>query len=433
MKRRRSSTSTSKSFVTADSQNSASHHTPPASLRRQVSPPPLRRASTNSKSAAALVEAGEAVVEDHVAFFASKLLNARKPEIVAEPRLLHDAWLDLYNRNLNDQGHHFVIHQHDHPAAGTHYDLRLQCNSTSSISFAIMYGLPGDPNSRRLNRNATETRVHNLWNHLTETASTQTGTMLIWDTGEYQVLPHQKVNGRNAASDSDSDPSPSGSASITFDKLSEPEKLAHAFQRRKIHLRLHGTRLPATYTISLRLTTENFRSAQPAAPSFRRRGKSQTNQKLQRRSSTSSSSSSHGMPSLHRTVYSLQATASPPSSPPPAASQEENDRIRATNAYPGATNSIGSIHQRKWFLSLDRSACGFVQTHNPPVGHHAKTYWIRPSLEGKEEKKGGFDRFHVLGRDVERSVVTGRLAKDILQEEGVENYVPRGKWRAVVE
>ena len=26
-----------------------------------------------------------------------------------------------------------------------------------------MYGLPGDPNSRRLNRNATETRVHNLW------------------------------------------------------------------------------------------------------------------------------------------------------------------------------------------------------------------------------------------------------------------------------
>jgi hypothetical protein len=26
-----------------------------------------------------------------------------------------------------------------------------------------MYGLPGDPKSRRLNRNATETRVHTLW------------------------------------------------------------------------------------------------------------------------------------------------------------------------------------------------------------------------------------------------------------------------------
>jgi hypothetical protein len=26
-----------------------------------------------------------------------------------------------------------------------------------------MYGLPGDPNSQRLNRNATETRIHCLW------------------------------------------------------------------------------------------------------------------------------------------------------------------------------------------------------------------------------------------------------------------------------
>jgi hypothetical protein len=26
-----------------------------------------------------------------------------------------------------------------------------------------MYGLPGDPNSKRLNRNATETRIHCLW------------------------------------------------------------------------------------------------------------------------------------------------------------------------------------------------------------------------------------------------------------------------------
>lgn len=46
---------------------------------------------------------------------------------------------------------------------GLHYDLRLQISQSSSISFAIMYGLPGNPNSKRLNRNATETRVHNLW------------------------------------------------------------------------------------------------------------------------------------------------------------------------------------------------------------------------------------------------------------------------------
>ncbi|KAJ0303562.1 hypothetical protein COL516b_006567 [Colletotrichum fioriniae] len=31
------------------------------------------------------------------------------------------------------RGAHFVVHQHDHPIAGVHYDLRLQVNATSSI------------------------------------------------------------------------------------------------------------------------------------------------------------------------------------------------------------------------------------------------------------------------------------------------------------
>ena len=47
-----------------------------------------------------------------------------------------------------------MIHQHDHPIAGLHYDLRLQINETSSASWAIMYALPGDPIGRG-NRNAT--------------------------------------------------------------------------------------------------------------------------------------------------------------------------------------------------------------------------------------------------------------------------------------
>ena len=46
---------------------------------------------------------------------------------------------------------------------GVHYDLRLQFSESSSISFAIPYGLPGNPNSLRPNRMAIETRVHNLW------------------------------------------------------------------------------------------------------------------------------------------------------------------------------------------------------------------------------------------------------------------------------
>ena len=80
-----------------------------------------------------------------------------------------------------------------------------------------------------------------------------------------------------------------------------------------------------------------------------------------------------------------------------------------------------------------------MQTRNPPAGHHAQTYWIRPPPDParaqpeERETCAGFEKFHVLGRDHERSVVTGRLAKDILMDEGVENYVPRGKWRAVVE
>lgn len=44
-----------------------------------------------------------------------------------------------------------------------HYDLRLQFSETSTVSFAVPYGLPGNPNSIRPNRMAIETRVHNLW------------------------------------------------------------------------------------------------------------------------------------------------------------------------------------------------------------------------------------------------------------------------------
>jgi DNA polymerase Ligase (LigD) len=167
----------------------------PASLTTRVSPPRSRRSTkivadgaspeaTLIKEAAseldpkarataeiahgaspttAAVESGDVNLEDPVSFFSAKLLEAARPELPGVPRLSHERWLDIYHRNQHPHGRHFVIPQHDHPVAGTHYDLRLQCNATSSISWACMYGLPGDPNSRRLNRNATETRVHNLW------------------------------------------------------------------------------------------------------------------------------------------------------------------------------------------------------------------------------------------------------------------------------
>ena len=141
-----------------------------AALRASVSPPPLKRrrlveSDLNdelSPPETAAVEAGQVTVDDHLTCFSRKLATSSRP-LVSQPRISISAYEELFWRNQHDGGSHFVIHQHDHPVAGTHYDLRLQINKSSSVSWAIMYGLPGSPSSRRLNRNATETRIHCLW------------------------------------------------------------------------------------------------------------------------------------------------------------------------------------------------------------------------------------------------------------------------------
>lgn len=149
----------------------------PSSLHRRVSPPPLKRKRTGevteeerkpvlnieSSPTLAAIEAGEAVVEDHLDYFAKHLEKARRPVAADAPRLSIAEFSELYKRNQHDHGHHFVVHQHNHPIAGVHYDLRLQFSKTSSGSWAIPYGLPGNPNSMRQGRMAVETRVHNLW------------------------------------------------------------------------------------------------------------------------------------------------------------------------------------------------------------------------------------------------------------------------------
>ncbi|KAK7885711.1 hypothetical protein LTR67_010063 [Exophiala xenobiotica] len=452
-----------------------------------------------------------------------------------------------------------------------------------------MYGLPGDPNSRKLNRNATETRVHNLWNHLIETASYETGTMLLWDTGEYEVLQDPPQSNNDSNTDSDSEPE---SPSVVE---SEPAKLHRAFQARKIKLRLHGTRLPKNYTLNLRLTHENNRLVQPEPPAFKRRKRSQPSTAARRQTHAESSDSEPGsncssgpsrpsthdqssqssfekaragdskrMPKLGRSVSSLLRTTSPPrpsrkppglehqsssslyastakakattkakataksiapavvpshSSDPvtpkrdksqhededrakhqttstvtntahrpddvPESKEDEEVQIRLNNAYPGATNSI-----RKWFLSLEREACGFRPTNRIEFGRRV---WERPRTptrtrtrtfppsssspssngngngngltlgpggqdkvhaqdqgqdqdqvqghlpgEGEGEGEGevhlgGFPSFYVRGRDFETSVLTGRLAADVARDEGLVNYKPRGGWTAVTD
>ena len=56
-------------------------------------------------------------------------------------------------------------------------------------------------------------------------------------------------------------------------------------------------------------------------------------------------------------------------------------------------------------------------------------------MRGRDEegRLGGFEPFFVRGREFERSVVTGRTGGEVLGDEGVEGFVGRKGWRAVVE
>ena len=64
--------------------------------------------------------------------------------------------------------------------------------------------------------------------------------------------------------------------------------------------------------------------------------------------------------------------------------------------------------------------------------HQTEGHGVRKG-EGDKVPDGGFDPFIVEGREVERSVVTGRLAANVLRNEGVEGFVERKGWKGVVE
>ena len=97
--------------------------------------------------------------------------------------------------------------------------------------------------------------------------------------------------------------------------------------------------------------------------------------------------------------------------------EDEQVVIRRNNAYPGALNDVGSVHQRRWYLTLDRVGSGFV----------------RKGSRWEKKREMGFEPFFVMGREEERSVVTGRLAGDVLTDDGVEGFVPRKGWMAVMD
>ncbi|PTB68833.1 hypothetical protein BBK36DRAFT_154634 [Trichoderma citrinoviride] len=396
----------------------------PAS-HRPISPPPVSKpaaapASTTT-STTAQIEAGAVQISDHLARFSSSLSSHLRPTSAGVPRLSVARYARLYESCAGSPGGaHFVVHQHDHPVAGTHYDLRLQINETSSVSWAVMYGLPGDANSSRLSRNATETRIHCLWASPLSSSSPDTGSLLIWDTGTYSVLPRRS---KHAPPDDPSSPpaaapaaSPSPPSSPQQHSPPPPQATAQsllhaAFQTRKIRLRLHGAKLPDPYVINLRLTKSE--DAAGRSRGLRARAKYDDGLDLiegeRKQEPSPKRRANHDAPSVSEEHL-----------------KQQDAQVRLTNAYTGASNTIGSVYQRRWYLSLDRRASGFTEKRRR--GGHADP------LSGPEP---GLCRlsypFYVRGPQFERSVVTGRLAEDILRDEGVTGFVPRKGWTPVLK
>ncbi|KAI0975336.1 DNA polymerase ligase-domain-containing protein [Xylaria arbuscula] len=422
---------------------------------------PSRRQDEEQPTTSA-IEAGKASIDDHLNYFSTRLAKTTLSPFPADtPHLSVKGYRKLYEANAgSSRGAHFIVHQHDHPIAGTHYDLRLQINETSSASWAIMYGLPGDPNSFRLNRNATETRIHCLWNHLIETASHATGSLIIWDTGTYTILPTERKQSRDdSQSSSDED---GGSPQLT-----EQQKLHQAFAARKIRLQLHGSRLPTPYVLNLRLTREEDAAGRARSTRVlktrRRRGAPSTLSGRVTRSTAKGkkpepSTSSDSEPEFGNTgkqqagagddeddaeivqapVEQVGEAEKGISATERELRELEDEEVRRTNAYTGATNSIGSVHQRRWYLSLDREASGFMKRRR-----EGRTVWEStdaPSEDSETSREIDEDGsaaprlaypFYVRGVEHERSVVTGRLGSEVLRDEGVTGYIGRKGWQAI--
>ena len=292
-------------------------------------------------------------------------------------------------------------------------------------------------------RTCTSLGVNSAKNHLIETASSDTGSLMIWDTGTYSILPRRSKYAPALDPDSGSsdDESTSSSSPTTQQTL-----LHAAFQTRKIKIRLHGTKLPDPYVVYIRLTkTEDaagrVKATQVKKPARRRRSHRRTGKSAEAKTAETSSSETDVeanndadvVPATNSQLLQQDATVS-------ALEKElrelEDDEVRRTNAYKGAMNTIGSIHQRKWYMSLERELSGFV----PKKAENHRTIW-QPKTGaaadmGERSESDSQIRlsypFYVRGRDFERSVITGRLGTDILRDEGVAGFVPRMGWKPVV-
>ncbi|EEU48090.1 uncharacterized protein NECHADRAFT_75306 [Fusarium vanettenii 77-13-4] len=282
------------------------------------------------------IESGSTTIDDHLSHFQAHL---SKHVITPSPLLSIQSYASLYSSNIgNPEGAHFVIHQHDHPIAGTHYDLRLQINETSSASWAIMYGLPGDPNSTRLNRNATETRIHCLWAHYL-----------------YGTLEHTLYSPGGASTHRHPIPHHHHHHQIHHPK--QPHKLSYTPP-------FKDARSASACTALAYRTLTFLTSASPNQRTLL--GERKVDERLELNAVVgvealrSHTANAEKLSAMEREIREL-----------------EDEQVRLTNAYPGASNTIGSVHQR-------------------------------------------------------RCVVTGQRGADILKDEGVNNFVQRKGWKPVL-
>ena len=269
---------------------------------------------------------------------------------------------------------------------------------------------------------AIETRVHNLWNNIIESASHATGSLLIWDTGEYEVLPYRHPVEARTTDDELSD----ADINIEVTTQTNSEKLFAGFQARHLRLRLHGTKLPPGYTISLRLPSANDRRTQPRRPLRKRRRLDPS--KVSRHVPPSTDSENEREPAtiskMHRAGIlqpeddNSNAGSEGQEAALASEAEDEDAAIRYQNAYTGATNTIGSIHQRHWFITLDRVNTGFHKARSGPD----RGRWI-----------GRSEPFVVRGREVERSVVSGRSADEVMADADIKAFQGRKMWRPITE
>ena len=81
--------------------------------------------------------------------------------------------------------------------------------------------------------------LHGIQNHLIETASSSTGSMLIWDTGEYSILPYHADQKRHQTDHELSDSSADGNYNQPS-PTSESKKLHQAFKNVSPPFPLHN-------------------------------------------------------------------------------------------------------------------------------------------------------------------------------------------------